>query len=105
MLCGHHGELSFEQPPREGRHYAVHMLVQLVADLLPQRIEQELHTLPPRKPCRWHEITVTRHENQCIDLMLKGHAGDIQADSHIHPFLTKPEVHVTLTDFSPGRNE
>jgi len=82
-----------------------HMLVQLVADLLPQRIEQELHTFPPRKLCRWHEITVTRHENQRIDLMLKGHAGDIQTNTHIHPFLTKPEVHVTLTDFSPSRNE
>ena len=77
----------------------------LVADLLPQWIEQELHAFPPCKLCRRHKIAVTRHENQRIDLMLEGHAGDIQANTHIHSFLTKPEVHVSLTNFSPRRNE
>jgi hypothetical protein len=35
-------------------------------------------------------FTVTRHENQRVDLTLKGHAGDIQANAHIDAFLTKP---------------
>jgi len=68
------------------------MLVQLVTDLLPQRIQEELHAFSPCKLGRRHEIAVTGHEYQRINLTLKRHAGDIQTDASIQDRMMRDPV-------------
>ena len=70
-----------------------------------QRIDQYLHPFAPRELHRRHKVAVARHQNDCVDLLLEGHAGDVQPDPHIHSLLAKLDAHVAFLNISPRRED
>ena len=63
------------------------MLTHFLCNMVAQHNEKELCTFTPSKLHRWHEITVTSHQDDNLDLLFQRQRRDVQTDTHIDPLL------------------
>lgn len=78
------------------------MLVEVILDLLPKRIDDKLHSLTPSKFCGRNEIAIARYQDNGISLLLERHAGYVQPDPHIHAFLSEARLNTVLRKPAPS---
>ncbi len=65
------------------------MLIQVGRNVLPQRVQYELHALASREFCRGYEISVSGNKDDDIRLSLQCNPGNINADPHINALLAE----------------
>ena len=64
------------------------MLKQIIADILPHWIKDNINALAPCVFCGGDEIGIARYEDYPFDQSLESQRCDIQSDSHIDTLLT-----------------
>ena len=72
--------------------------MQVTRDVLPERIQNELHPLTPRELRSGNEIGVARNENDDLCLALQRDRRNVQTDPHVHSLLTQRRSEVLVRD-------
>lgn len=86
----------------EARLQCVDVLRQVVVDLLPLWVEDELHAFAASEFGCGHKVAVTCHQHDGADLLFEGEAGDVDGNAHVHTFLTQAQGHITGLQVLPG---
>lgn len=95
------GSIAFIGRALKCRYDTIHVLVEVVIDALPERIQQEFDTFTSGQFCGGYKITVPGYENDGVHLLFECQRRDIESDTHIHPFLAQAEAKVVGIKASP----
>jgi len=77
------------------------MFVQVVVYGLPHWIKDELDTFTPRDLSRRNKVAVSCDEDDGINLLFECECRDVDADAHIHAFLSQTKFEIIRIERSP----
>ena len=70
------------------------MFKQIIADFLPEWVEQKFHAFAACEFGSGNKVTVAGYEDYGVNLLLKGHGADVQSNAHVDALL--PQRHANF---------
>ena len=72
------------------------MLRQVFRDVVPHRVEDDVHAFSASHLYGWNEIAVSRNEHDLVHKPLERDLHKVEAETHVHALLPDVEPHVVL---------